>query len=58
MTMGGKRTSLIVFDLADPSQIPVIAEPLFQGLDAEIEFAPVMNQEDLMNGLSAREQTG
>jgi hypothetical protein len=58
MTMNGKRTGLIVFDLADPSQIPAIGEPLFQGLNAEIEFAPVMNQQDLMKGLSSMEPMG
>ena len=26
---GGKRTALLVFDLKDPSQIPVVCEPLF-----------------------------
>ena len=26
----GQRTSLFVFDMADPSQIPAIAEPMFQ----------------------------
>ncbi|HVX30635.1 MAG TPA: hypothetical protein VHA53_09170 [Nitrolancea sp.] len=58
LTMDGKRTGLVVFDLTDSSQLPVIAEPLFQGLNAEIEFAPVMNQEDLTKGLSTLEQMG
>lgn len=51
--LDGKRTALIVFDLADPSQIPAVAEPFFQGLEAEVAFAPVMNQEDLARGLGA-----
>jgi hypothetical protein len=50
-TLEGKRSALIVFDLADVSQIPAIAEPLFQTLDASVEFEPVMNQDDLMRGL-------
>ncbi len=54
----GKRGGFIVFDMTDPSQIPVIAEPLFQELEAELEFYPVMNLEDLTKGLSAAEQAG
>ncbi|HUY98990.1 MAG TPA: hypothetical protein VMU89_01475 [Thermomicrobiaceae bacterium] len=51
-TMGtGKRASFFVFDMADPSQIPAITEPILQGLDAEVEFCPVMNLDDLMRGL-------
>ena len=29
---------MLVFDMTDPSQIPVIAEQLFMALDAEVEF--------------------
>ena len=47
----GKRTALVVFDLKDPSQIPVVCEPLFMGLDANIELLPVMNAQDLQAGL-------
>lgn len=47
----GRRTATVVFDLADVSQIPVIGEPLFTGLDAELEFTPVMNAQDLQTGL-------
>jgi hypothetical protein len=53
LAYGGKRTSLIFFDLADPSQIPAVAEPFFIGLDAEVDFYPVMNAEDLGKGLPA-----
>ena len=48
----GKRAGMIVFDMTDPAQIPQIAEPLLQGLDAEIEFVPVMNVDDLRRALS------
>jgi hypothetical protein len=48
----GCRTAFMVVDMADPSAIPAIAEPLFQGLDAAVEFAPVMNIQDLQAGLS------
>ena len=47
----GKRAALFVFDLPDPSQIPVVAEPFFQQLEASVELTPVMNAEDLRAGL-------
>ena len=31
--------------------MPVIAEPLFMGLDASIDFTPVMDAADLKKGL-------
>jgi hypothetical protein len=52
----GKRGGIYVFDLADPSLIPAISEPLFQELDAAVEFIPVMNMDDLMKGLAAAGQ--
>jgi hypothetical protein len=48
----GQRTAWVVFDMSDPSQIPEIAEPLFLGFDAAVEFVPVMNAEDLQKGLA------
>jgi hypothetical protein len=48
----GKRTAFIVFDLPDTSDIPVFAEPFFMELQAEVEFSPVMNGDDLQKGLS------
>jgi hypothetical protein len=48
----GERAGMIFFDMADPSQIPQIAEPLFQNLDAAVEFVPVMNADDLRNALA------
>jgi hypothetical protein len=47
----GKRTANFIFDLKDNSQMPVISEPLFMELHADVEFFPVMNQEELMKGL-------
>jgi hypothetical protein len=52
-TENGKRTAYVFFQLQDPSQIPKIAEPLFQRLGAEIEFKPVMNREELARGLGS-----
>jgi hypothetical protein len=48
----GKRTALIVFDLKDPSQIPVVSEPFFKDMHATVEFIPVMTREDLAAGLA------
>lgn len=53
MTFQGKRTMLAFFDMKDPSMIPQIAEPLFSGMNAEIDFIPVMSQAELQQGLSA-----
>ena len=49
----GRRSGLFFFDMKDPSEIPQIAEPLFTRLNAEVDFLPVMNQEDLRKGLEA-----
>jgi hypothetical protein len=49
---GGQRSCLVVFDMSDSSQIPVIAEPLFLGAKAQVTFAPCMNLEDLERGLA------
>ncbi len=48
----GKRAGMLVFDMSDPSQIPEIAEQLFMNLDAEVEFTPVMNTDDLQRALA------
>ncbi len=49
----GERGGMLVFDMADPSQIPIIAEPLFMNLDAAVEFLPVMNADDLRKAIAA-----
>ncbi len=51
-TEGGTRTGYVFFDLADPSDIPAIAEPLFQELNATVEFFPTMNAAQLGAGLT------
>jgi len=48
----GERSGFVVFDLKDPSQIPIIAEPLFVALNAKVEFHPAMNVDDLKKALS------
>lgn len=47
----GKRTMMIFFDMKENSQMPVIGEPLFEGLNAEIDVTPAMNLDDLMAGM-------
>ena len=49
----GERGGMMVFDMADPSQIPIIAEPLFLNHDAAVEFLPVMDADDLKKALAA-----
>lgn len=46
----GVRTAIMIVDLKEPSDIPVIAEPLFENLNAAVEFLTVMNVDDLKKG--------
>ena len=46
----GERGGFIVFDLADTSQIPGIAEPFFHAFNAKLKFTPLMNAQDLAKG--------
>ena len=50
-TQNGHRSMNMIFDLKDSSEIPSIAEPLFQEFNAQVSFAPVMNLDDLKKGL-------
>ncbi len=52
-TIQGKRSCIMVFDMKDTSEIPVIAEPFFMEMNAEVDFCPVMNATDLQKGLEA-----
>ena len=47
----GKRTALYIFDMQDAAQIPVVAEPFFQGLNADVTLIPVMNADDVAKGM-------
>ena len=51
----GHRGAILIFDLADPSKIPAIAEPWFLAFNASIEFHPVMVPDDLAKAGSAIE---
>ena len=46
----GIRTAMFFIDLKDSSDIPVIAEPLFERLNASVELLTVMNADDLKKG--------
>ena len=48
----GSRTSLFFFNMQDASQLPVIAEPLFMGMNVSLAMSPVMNADDLQKGLA------
>lgn len=47
----GERAGMIFSDMADPTQIPQIAESLFLNVNAAVEFIPVMNADDLRSAL-------
>lgn len=49
----GERGGMMVFDMTDPSQIPQIAEPLFQTFNAKVELRPVMNADDLKKAFAS-----
>lgn len=53
LTENGKRTVYAIFDMKSLDQIPALAEPLFQGLGATVDFMPVMNQAELETGLKS-----
>ena len=49
----GERSGMVFFEMADTSEIPRIAEPLFTTFNAAVQFVPVMNAGDLKKGLGA-----
>ncbi len=52
----GARGAYLIVNMDDASQIPALAEPLFLGLGATIQFHPVMTLEDLGKAAPAIEQ--
>ncbi|MER6557804.1 hypothetical protein ABT300_08555 [Streptomyces sp. NPDC001027] len=48
----GKRTAYVFFDMQDSAQMPVLSEPFFLNLGAEVTYTPVMNAEDVERGLA------
>jgi hypothetical protein len=43
----GKRGAVAIINMADPSQIPAIAEPWFLTFNADVKFRIAMTPEDL-----------
>ncbi|MEU3843204.1 hypothetical protein AB0E88_24585 [Streptomyces sp. NPDC028635] len=50
--LDGHRSMLMVVDMADSSKIPPALDPLFSDLNAYVEVTPVMNLDELQQGLS------
>ena len=47
----GSRIASFIVDVQSADQIPVLAEPLFSGMGAHLEFHPVMSLDDLKKGI-------
>ncbi len=47
IAQGGKRTTVMIVDMAAASDLPRIAEPWFLAFEASVEATPVMLPEDL-----------
>jgi hypothetical protein len=47
----GNRIMAFIVDLQTVDQIPSLAEPLFQGMGANVEFHPVMSFDDLKKAI-------
>jgi hypothetical protein len=45
------RIAAFIVDIQNADQIPVLAEPLFSGMGAHVEFHPVMSLDDLKKGI-------
>jgi hypothetical protein len=47
----GNRVAVFIVDMQTADQIPVLAEPLFNGMGANVDFHPVMSLDDLKKGI-------
>jgi hypothetical protein len=47
----GNRVAAFIVDIQSADQIPLLAEPLFSGMGAHVEFHPVMSLDDLKEGI-------
>lgn len=54
----GERACMMVFDMADTTQMARIAEPLFHKFGAAVHLVPVMNADDLRTGLAEVPEAG
>lgn len=50
-TESGKRTALFFVDIKESSDLPSMAEPFFEELNAAIDVSPVMNLTDMRAGI-------
>jgi hypothetical protein len=48
----GERVMVFITEIQTNDQIPALAEPLFQGMGANVEFHPVMSFDDLKKAIS------
>src|SRR6266700_2438560 len=53
---GGRRTGILIINMADASEIPGIAEPWFLALNASVDATPAMTPEDLQKAVPDVEQ--
>ena len=56
VAIGGRRTCIMIIDIASAADIPRIAEPWFLALNASIEAMPAMVAGDLRDAVPAIEQ--
>ena len=54
---GGERGGFFIVEMRDSSQIVDMAERFLFGLNAKVEFVPVMSAADLEKGLSGVQNT-
>jgi Domain of unknown function (DUF3303) len=52
-TINGNRGGYIVINMDDASQMVAMAEPVFFGFKAKVEYIPVMLPQDLAKGMPA-----
>lgn len=48
----GRRTAMPVFDMEGSWQLPSLAGPLFENLNASVQVTPVTTIEDLQRGMA------
>ena len=51
LPIDGHRTAASTVNLVSNNQVPALVEPLFQWMGANVDAIPVMNLDDLKNGL-------
>ena len=54
MPIDGQRSCAFIVNVERNDQVPAMVEPLFQWMGANVDVIPVMNFDDLKNGLRNR----